>query len=321
MPKVCSVVLSCVVGSLCLYSQQVGDRQTMSAPSLVYSLPSMPVGSDDLINIAVYDAPDLTRSVRVGSNGAIRLPLLKQEIPVAGLMPSEIEKAIGKRLQEDGILVDPVVSVSVAEYNSRPISVTGAVKSPVTFQALPGTTLMSAITRAQGLSDLAGPYIVVTRRISGRDGSSTLVSQRISARALFDGKDSSLDMTLVGGEEVRVPEMERFYVVGQVKKPGAYPVRDQSDATVMKAVALSEGLDRYAAKVAYVIKKEATGDKQPVPIELAKILDRKMPDVPLEPNDILYIPDSKAKRLTLGSLNTLMILGTAATSSAIYATR
>ena len=73
----------------------------------------------------VYDSPELTRTVRVGADGYIRLPMLQQRIKVEGLMPNELEAAIAKALQEEGLLVDPFVTITVAEYDSRPISVAG----------------------------------------------------------------------------------------------------------------------------------------------------------------------------------------------------
>jgi polysaccharide export outer membrane protein len=294
-------------------------RQSDQSSSFGANLPIMPVGVDDLISVQVYDSPELTRTVRVNADGTIRLPMLKQKIKVDGMMPSAIETAISKQLEDGGILVNPVVTVSVAEYRSRPISVVGAVRSAVTFQALPGTRLMNAITQAGGLSETAGPDIIVTRHLSIAGGKSSNLSQRIPARALLEGNDPSLNLPLSGGEEVRVLQAERFFVMGEVRKSGAFPVQQQNDATVIKAIAMAEGLDRYAGKTAYIIRKEGPNGRKELPIQLSKILQQKAPDVPLEPNDILYVPDSTGKRIAWGSVSTLMILGTAATSTAIYA--
>ena len=324
MHRLTSLALSLTVTATLATAQQPAPPPQMNAdqqsPTTVYNLPSQPVGVNDLLAVTVYDSPELSRTVRVGADGTIRLPMLKQKITVIGQLPSQIETSIATAFSNEAILVDPVVTVSVAEYKSRPISVVGAVKSPLTFQALPGTTLLDAITKAQGLTDTAGPDIIVTRRLSATQKGAG-ISQRIAARALIDGKDQSLNIPLTGGEEVRVPEAEHFFVVGQVHKPGAYPFRQQDEATVVKAVALSEGLDQFASKIAYVIRKEGPSGQQELPIELAKILQRKAADVPLQPNDVLYIPDSKSKRLAFGSVSTLVMLGGAATSAAIYATR
>src|ERR1022692_1764087 len=108
-------------------------RPTVAAPDVQGgNLPAQPIGANDLIAVSVYDAPELTRTVRVGADGFIRLPMLKQRVKAQGLLPGELESAIAKALQDEQIIVDPFVTVTVAEYNSHPISVAGAVKQPLT---------------------------------------------------------------------------------------------------------------------------------------------------------------------------------------------
>ena len=213
------------------------------------NLPTQPIGPADLLAVSVYGAPELTRSVRVSDEGVIRLPLLRQKIDVRGRMPAQVEKLIADALMEEEILVDPVVTVTIAEYFSRPISVAGAVKAPLTFQALvKALTLLEALTRAQGLSEDAGPEILLTR--PGSDGGEALV-ERIPTKQLIDAADPLWNITLVGGEEVRVPRAGRLFVVGNVKHPGAFRVESDGETTVLKVVALAEGLAPYATKAAF----------------------------------------------------------------------
>jgi hypothetical protein len=75
----------------------------------------------------------------------------------------------------------------------------------------------------------------------------------------------------------------------------------------------------YAAKQAYIYRREASGAKNEIPIELKQIMDRKSPDVPLIPDDILYIPDAKGTRATLAALEKFVIFGTGVTGALIYA--
>jgi polysaccharide export outer membrane protein len=316
-----------LAGSAMLLSAQQGSPASQAnadqqVPTMVYNLPSQPVGIDDLLAVSVYDSPELTRTVRVGADGTIRLPMLKEKILVQGKLAGEIETAIAEELKAESILVEPVVTVSVAEYKSRPISVVGAVKSPVTFQALPGTTLLDALTKAQGLSDDAGADIIVTRLVASSDGKSSEVTQRIPAKALMEKTDPLYNLPLFGGEQIRVPEAGKIFVVGNVKKPGAFSVHDAvGNTTVLTAIAMSEGLDQYAQKVAYIYRREVPGGSaQGIPVELAKILDRKSPDINLEPNDILYIPDAKGKRVTLGTIEKVLGVSATMSAAAIYAT-
>jgi polysaccharide biosynthesis/export protein len=302
------------------YAQQP-ERAISTVPNLDYAysnLPTQPVGPDDLLALSVYDSPELTRTVRVDANGNIRLPMLKDPIQVAGLVPSQLEAAIAQSLTKGKVLVDPIVTVTIVEYQSRPVNVVGAVKDPLVFQATRPIPLLDAIARAGGIREDAGSEIVVSRQVV-REGKPTRVTQTIPVRKLIDNADPSLNVMLHGGEEVLVPEARKIYVVGNVRKPGAYPIRDDEETTILQLLALSEGLAPYSAKVAYVYRRSPGGTKTEVPVELAKIMKRKSPDVPLQANDILYVPDNKGQRLTAQTIDRLTGVGaTAATDYIIW---
>jgi polysaccharide export outer membrane protein len=259
------------------------------------NLPAQKLGPDDLVAVSVYDAPELTRTVRVELDGTIHMPLLKGGVQAAGVFPGELEASIADALQAEQILVDPIVKVTVVEYHSRPIAVMGAVRRPVTFQAVGTVTLLDALARAEGLTNEAGAEILVTREPG--------LIERIPVKRLMKDADPAVNFPLHGGEEIRVPEAGKIFVVGNVRKPGAFPVRDAGDNSVLKLVALSEGLLPYAAKLAYVYRRNESGAKQEIPIELEKILHRKMPDVPLEVDDLLYIPDNKGRRTAMAVID------------------
>jgi polysaccharide export outer membrane protein len=294
--------------------------QVRPAPEVPYAnLPAQRIGANDLLAVSVYDVPELTRTLRVGADGMVRLPMLKQRIKAEGLMPGELETAIAAALVAEQLIVDPFVTVTIAEYNSRPISVAGAVKQPLTFQASGPVTLLEAITKAGGLAPEAGPEILVSRAQSGPDGSVTALVQRILVKGLIDAADPTLNISLIGGEEIRVPEVGRVYVIGNVKKPGAFAVQDGVESTVLKMLALSEGLMPYASKEAFIYRREANGSKNEIQIPLSKIMERKAPDATLLANDILYVPDNKGRRMTLGALEKVMAFGAGAGTALIYA--
>src|SRR5712692_1771319 len=114
--------------ALVLFVCLSGVARAQSIEAAAVNLPAQKIGADDLVAISVYDSPELTRTVRVSGEGQIRLPMLHKTIQAAGLVPGELETAIVQALRAEQILVDPVVTVTVAEYRSRPISVVGAVK-------------------------------------------------------------------------------------------------------------------------------------------------------------------------------------------------
>ena len=83
----------------------------------------------------------------------------------------------------------------------------------------------------------------------------------------------------------------------------------------MKALALSEGLLPFAAKQAFIYRREALGPgKNEIPIALKQILDRKTADISLEANDILYIPDNTRKRLSISTLERIISFGSTTAS-------
>lgn len=284
------------------------------------NLPAQKIGANDLLAISVYDAPELTRTVRVDADGGIRLPMLKQRIRVEGLLPNQVEVALAEALKGEQLIVNPFVTVNVAEYHSRPISIMGAVRRPITFQAVGSTTLLEALSRAEGLSPEAGPEILVSRTQPGPGGTSTALVQRIPVKALIDAADPEMNLRLAGGEEIRVPEAGKIYVVGNVKKPGAFPIQDGGQSSVLRALALSEGLLPYAARQAFVYRREgASGGKNEIPIQLKEIIDRKAPDAPLLANDVLYIPDRAGRRASLAVLEKLLLFGGGAATALVYA--
>jgi len=295
-----------------------GLRAQDPLPAVGGNLPARPLVANDLLSVAVYGAPELTRTVRVSAAGLIRMPMLKQTIDVTGRMPAEVEASIAEALTEEDLLVDPAVTVTVAEYYSRPISVAGAVRLPLTFRVYQKTSLLEALTRAQGLSPEAGAEILVTR--PGRELGDPPLIFRVPVKGLIDGADPELNLVLEGGEDVRVPAVGRVFVVGNVKKPGAFALENGSGMTVLKALALAEGLAPYPMKQAYIYRRgDAAPEEAPqeLLVELRKILDRKSPDVALGAYDILYIPDNRTARLTAETIEKVIGFGAATASGAL----
>jgi polysaccharide export outer membrane protein len=288
-------------------------------PATTQNLPAQKIHANDLVGVSVYGEPDLTRTVRVGADGAIRLPLLKDKIKADGLMPEQLELAIAEALKTAELLVDPFVTVTVAEYHSLPpISVAGAVRTPITFQPVEKITLLEAITRAGGVAPEAGSEILVTG--PAPPGSDTPLVRRIPVKSLIETADPASNLVLEGGEEIRVPALvpAKVYVVGNVKMPGAFPI-EETGTSILKVLALSQGLAPYATNEAFIYRREGgAASKNEIPVDLKKIMDRKSPDVPLLANDIFYIPDNHKRRATVSVLEKVGILGGVALSAVLY---
>jgi len=249
--------------------------------------------------------------------------MLKEKIRVQGLFPNDIEVLLAEALKREGLFVDPFVTVNVVEYHSRPISVGGAVRNPVIFQAIGKVTLLDALNRAGGLlvdttNGLTSSEIVVTRP-NGASGPPLV--QRIPVKALNSGSDPELNIELIGGEEIRVPEIPRLVVTGNVTQPGVYPVLDPIEMnTVKSAIAQAKGLAQYWATTGYIYRMDEKGTTHEIVIPLRKIMSRKAPDVTLQARDVLYVPDSSGRRITQETVTMLMGMGPAVTNALIYTT-
>lgn len=276
-----------------------------------------PLGPGDLVFVSVTDCPELSRSYRVSAEGELKLPLLHSPLHALGEKPAQLEQTIAQALKAEHILVEPSVSVSVLEYRSRPVNVVGAVKHSVSFQALGDMKLLDAIAKADGFAPDAGPEILVSK-VSDAGGGSDQI-KHIPVKQLLSGADPSLNIQLHGGEEIRVPAAVNLYITGNVKTPGAYPLSETGSSTVLKALALCQGVLPYTQKTAYVYRLvPGSTERKEIPIPLDAIEHRKAPDVPLEANDILFIQDSSAKRLTASVIDKITGFGSMSAAAAAY---
>ncbi len=289
-----------------------GDQQ-LALANLAYE----PLGAGDLVYVSVADCPEATRSYRVSAEGELKPALLNEPLHAAGLLPGELERKIADAMAKAHILVAPSVSVSVLEYRSRPVSVVGAVKHSLTFQALGHVKLLDAIARAEGFAPEAGSEVLVYASGTGYAPQGQQV-RHIQIAELLAGTDPSLNIELHGGEEIRVPEAPKLYITGNVKNPGAYPLKDSGDSSVLKALAMCQGLLPYSQRTAYVYRLDAgTEHRREIPVALIDIVKRKAPDIELLPNDILYIQDNSGKRVTAQTLERITSFGSATASGLI----
>jgi polysaccharide export outer membrane protein len=276
------------------------------------NLPFQPIGASDLIRLTVSDSPELSQSFRVDKQGNLNLPLMRIPIHAEGLMPDALRNEIAAALRTQHLLVNPIVDVSVVEYRSRDVTIAGAVKTPTTIQETGNLRLLGALSQAGGLLPEAGPEIIVEQP------NGTI--QRLSVRQLFDGLHPELNILILAGAQIRVPQCERVFVVGNVKRPGAFPFQNLQDTTVLQLLALSGGLDSFSLNKAYIYR-EQLGSTQKIEIEvpLRRILDRKTQDVKLAANDILYVPTNGKLKASASVLNHVTGMGNAAVSAAVWA--
>jgi polysaccharide export outer membrane protein len=141
-------------------------------------------------------------------------------------------------------------------------------------------------------------------------------------KGLFESADESLNVALAGGEDIRVVEAGKAFVVGNVKKPGAFVLRDSEESTVLQILALAEGLTAFSSKQAFIYRREAEGPRKEITVELDQILRRKHSDIAVVADDILYIPENKGRKLGVAALEKALLFGgTAGATALVYSNR
>ena len=144
-------------------TQQTNDRiRSLATPPANSSPHDYTIGSGDLLNISVFDVPELSRDVRVTQSGSISIPLVPTRVHVAGLTEIQAQQVIADVLQADGLVSHPEVSVLVKEHKSRPITIVGAVVHPMVYDADQSVTLLEALAEAGGITNDAGDNIIIT---------------------------------------------------------------------------------------------------------------------------------------------------------------
>jgi protein involved in polysaccharide export with SLBB domain len=126
------------------------------------------IGNGDLLNIFVFDVPELSREVRVNQGGSISIPLVPVRFQVAGLTEIQAEQKIAELLEANGLVSHPEVGVTVKEHRSKPITIVGAVAHPMVFESDRNITLLEALAQAGGVSNDAGDTVIITRPRAAR---------------------------------------------------------------------------------------------------------------------------------------------------------
>ena len=266
------------------------------------------LGSGDLVNIDVFDVPQLTRDARVSESGYISLPLLSERIVAKGLSAIQLQEKIAELLKASGLVTSPEVTVSLKEQRSQPITVIGSVKMPQVIQSLRPMSVLEVLSACGGISDEAGSVLMVTRRLpadvsakADSGESDELAGPQTISVDLWDLLNSPTpkdNIMLMGGDIVTVPRAGIFYVVGAVGHPGGFILsNDAEQMTTLKALALAAGTTSTAkANEAVIVRKDpATGKSQEIPVDLKKVMQRKNADAKMQANDILFVPDSAGK--------------------------
>jgi polysaccharide export outer membrane protein len=277
------------------------------------------LGPQDTLTIRVIDMEELgDEPYPIDLRGYVTLPRIGR-VQAAGLTVEQLQAVLTQKFKE--YLQEPVVTVTITEFHSQPVSILGAVESPGVHQIRGDKTLFEVISEAGGLKDDAGNTITITRQmVNGplplsnavTDPSGRYSIGELNIRSVMSARNPADNIPVKPYDVITVPKADLIYVIGAVKRPGGFPLQERANMTVLEALSLSQGLDHAAAshKARILRTDEVTHAHLEIPIDVQKILDGKGSDQPLLSNDILFIPTSAAKQASYRALEALVQTGT-----------
>ena len=272
------------------------------------------IGAGDVLEVRVLRALELSRdAVRVDQQGMIRMPMLANDIPAACLTEGELAQNIAKLYLK--YKRDPHIDVFVKEFKSQPVAVIGAVHGAARFELQRQVRLLELLTFAGGPADRAGQTVQIVHA-----GGPLVCEKSASAAVAGDGDTSSfvsyrLSDTLHGlpeanplvrpGDIVSVPEADQVFVLGNVLKPSAIPIKEP--LTVSRAIALAGGTAPSTKKDRIRIIRQLPGStaKQEIYVDLRAVEKNKAEDVALLANDVIDVPISGTKSVLRSLIGTI----------------
>ena len=238
-----------------------GDNVTATGfrvPEASNGADRLSVGVGDQIFITVFGQPDMSAEVTVNENQQVTLPLVGT-IRVGALTPSAIEKLVAKRLKDGEYLRNPEVSVQVRQVRSQMISVLGEVQRPGRFPILGKLTVLDALATAGGLTQRADRTVFLLRRNPLDGGPIQRREIAIHLDSVVDSSKGELDMELKNDDVVFVAQQKMFYVHGEVRRPGAYPI--EPDLNIMRVLSISGGVTERGSLRRIRIHRKGPDDK------------------------------------------------------------
>ncbi len=270
---------------------------------------SLLISRGDLLEITVFDVPEMERHIRVSDAGDVRLPLV-HEIQVAGLTTAAASMRIGEALQRGGFVRDPEVTIAVLEFATEDVSISGEVVHPGNFPLRTPRDLMNVLTLAGGMTISADVHVTVRRKGAG--------GETLYATLPNDPHDARFHSVMVEpGDTVIVPRAGIVYVMGDVGRPGGYVMQNDATLTALQAVAMASGTTKTSAESHVRLVRQSPGGPVEVQLDLRAMQKGKLPDSALQAQDVLYVPYSTARNMMLGASAILSSTG----GAAIYAVR
>jgi polysaccharide export outer membrane protein len=275
-----------------------------------------PIGAGDFLDISEYHTPEFHSAVRVSAEGTVMLPMIG-EINISGMDEQAAAHAIEAALLTKGMLLHPLVSVLVTAYAGQDVSVLGEVTHPGVYPYTYHHRVLDLISAASGLSPNAGRLVNVFHYGDPKTPHPVVLDP--------SGTDTTSDHNpeLTPGDTVQVSRAGLVYVVGDVIRPGAFPVDPVQGLTIVQALSLAWGPSLNAAVGHALLIREQKDGRTMIALNIRRMLRGQDPDQPVQDRDILYVPDSFAKNLANRTMESAIqsAIGVTIYSALVYSQR
>ena len=256
------------------------------------------ISPGDVLDVSVFGAPDLSQKAGVNSGGNIYMPLINY-VHVAGMHVEDAQAAVEQAYFKNGVLKHPHVSIVITSYTSG-VVLMGEVGRPGIYPIVGSGTLFDILAEAGGTTPTAGQIVTIAHK-NGADPQTVFLTSDPT-------KSLEANVPVRQGDTIIVSKAGVIYVVGEVLAPSGFLMDEKGQYTVMKAVAMAHGLARFAKpSKARIVRREAGGEQEIV-VPLDKILVSKAPDIPMQSNDILFVPSSKGKQAAARTVDVAVAL-------------
>lgn len=243
------------------------------------------LGPKDLLEIRVFELPEMNLERRVSDAGTITLPLIG-EIDVAGQTANEVARKIEELLRARYVN-RANASVIIKEYANRPVSVVGAVHRPGTLNVSGQWTLLQAVSAAGGVTERAGKTIYILRRSA--PGNTEVIE--VNTDELFKVSSPVWDLAVLPGDVINVPSRTfiKIYTLGEVRQPGELEFDIDDRVTVLSAIAKAGGLSDRASNRIVIKRRSEDGRDIETEVNYKRIVSGRDPDPQLLANDVLVV--------------------------------
>jgi polysaccharide export outer membrane protein len=280
---------------------------------------SYPLGPEDQVTVRILEAQEIAeKPLRIDAQGFVELPLAGR-VHAAGMTTEQLQQDLSNRLK--AYIKEPHVVVSIDEVHSQPVSVIGAVAMPGLQQIKGRKTLTEMLSLAGGLKPEAGNTVKITRRLEyGRipldsardDGTAQFSVAAVKLNGILNAKNPEQNILIQPYDVISVPKGEMVYVVGEVEKSGGFVLNERESISVLQSLSLAGGLRSNASpRNARILRANPSGgDRSEIAVDLKSLLEGRGSDQVLQPDDILFVPSSKAKPAALRAVEAAISLGT-----------